>query len=152
MDVDLNQIIINIQKNRYTRIGAGSGRRVFDLGNGTVVKMAKNIRGIAQNAAESKIASNDGSPLFARVLYASDDGMFLIMEKAELINHISTVWNYFNVESNRELYHVKALQELSLKHSLLLTDLRRPVNWGIIKGRPVIIDYGFTQRVRNRYY
>ncbi|HHX11997.1 MAG TPA: hypothetical protein GX731_04185, partial [Clostridiales bacterium] len=47
--IDFDSIIMNIGKGNYQFIGSGSGRRVYDLGNGYVVKVAKNNRGIAQN-------------------------------------------------------------------------------------------------------
>jgi hypothetical protein len=74
------------------------------------------------------------------------------MEKAIKIKDIFYVWKYFNVKNNKELYQVKELQNISSIYGLLLIDLRRPVNWGMLNGRPVIIDYGYTNEVRRRYY
>jgi len=76
----------------------------------------------------------------------------LIMQKAEIIKHISEVWEYFDVESNKQLYNVGEIKYISSEYNLLMADLYRPVNWGLINSKPVIIDFGFTRRVRKKYY
>ncbi|SEW45772.1 hypothetical protein [[Clostridium] fimetarium] len=152
MRVDFDQIIANVRDGAYKSIGSGSGRRVFDLENGYVVKVAKNKKGIAQNEAEYQISSASNSALFAKILQISEDYRMLIMQKAEKIKHISEVWEYFNVKSNRELYNVGEIRYISSEYNLLMADLYRPVNWGRINARPVIIDFGFTRRVRKKYY
>jgi len=152
MRVDFEQIKSNIRDGAYKSIGSGSGRRVFDLDNGYVVKVAKNRKGIAQNEAEYQISSRSNSVLFAKVLQVSEDYRMLIMQKAEVIKHISEVWEYFNVQNNRALYYVEEIRYISSEYNLLMADLYRPVNWGKINSRPVIIDFGFTKRVRKKYY
>ena len=152
MVIAFNQIMVNIKRGYYRYIGSGSGRKVFDLGNGYVAKMAKNQAGIAQNKSEYKISANDNSDLFAKVIETSDDFRLLIMQKADKINNISYVWKYFNVTSKRELINLKELQNIKRNYNLLLDDIGRKSSWGMIDGRPVIIDYGFTREVMERYY
>ena len=152
MKVDFEQINSDIRKGAYKYIGLGSGRYVFDLGNGYVAKVAKNRKGLAQNKAEYEIGSVDRSNIFAKILQVSDDFEILIMEKAEKIDNISEVWKYFNVTGSRELFRRKEFTDISYKYRLILQDLRRPANWGKINGRPVIIDYGFTVGVKRKYY
>jgi len=152
MRIDFEQIKSNIRHGAYKSIGSGSGRRVFDLDNGYVVKVAKNKKGLAQNEAEYQISSTSTSALFAKILQVSEDYRMLIMQKAETIKHISEVWEYFDVESNKELYNVGEIRYISSEYNLLMADLYRPVNWGRINSRPVIIDFGFTRRVRKKYY
>lgn len=125
---------------------------MYDLGNGYVVKVAKNRAGIAQNKSEYKISLHDYSNLFARVTQVSNDFKFLIMEKAEKIDDISYVWDYFNVSSKRELFEIDELQKIKKNYNLILGDFGKESSWGTINGRPVIIDYGFTTSVRKRYY
>ena len=48
MVIKFNEIKLNITRGYYRYIGSGSGRQVFDLENGYVIKMAKN-RGVSQN-------------------------------------------------------------------------------------------------------
>ena len=147
-----NQIMFNIQRGYYRYIGSGSGREVFDMENGYVIKVAKNKAGVAQNKAEYKISFNDNSDLFAKAIEISNDYNLLIMEKADPINNILVIWKYFNVRSKRELFNSKELQNIKREYNLLLGDFARKSSWGMINGRPVIIDYGFTREVKNRYY
>lgn len=150
--VDFDIIISNIRQKKYRFIGSGSGRRVFDLENGYVVKVAKNIRGFAQNKVECHISSEDQTPLFAKITDVSDDFRLLIMEKAELINNIFDVWEYFGVKNKREFYKLDSIQYVLTEYDLIFADLCRPVNWGMIGEHPVIIDYGFTSIVKRKYY
>ena len=74
------------------------------------------------------------------------------MRKAKKIKDIRSVWNYFNAEDKYEFRHSKQMQRLKEKYRLLLGDFEKTSSWGIIDGRPVIIDYGFTRYVQRKYY
>lgn len=152
MSFDFDMIRCDLNNNIYQRLGSGSGRRVFDLGNGFVVKVAKNNRGLAQNRTEYAIYGKDESGLIAKIPAISEDFSYLIMEKAEKINHMLVVWNHFNVRNNREMVQLPVFRELYLKHELLFADLYRPTNWGLVEGRPVIVDYGYTKDIKRQYY
>ncbi|WP_090093691.1 hypothetical protein [Clostridium uliginosum] len=152
MTIEFNRIMFNLKRGYYRYIGSGSGRQVFDLGNGYVIKVARNRAGIAQNMCEYKISFNDDSDLFAKVIQASNDFDLLIMQKAHKIYNISYVFEYFNVASKRELFNLEELQSIKRRYNLLLDDFDRKSSWGMINGRPVIIDYGFTREVMERYY
>lgn len=150
--IDLPAIITGLQNGRYPKLGSGSGRRVYDLQNGIALKIAKNVRGYAQNQIEAIISEMDDSQLFAKVLFISKDNLYLVMEKAEPVTDFSQVLHYFKAGSNRELFQRDDFSYIPRKYNLLLSDLCRPVNWGILNGRPVIIDYGFTGRIKRKYY
>ncbi len=150
--IDLSEILTHLFNGEYPALGSGSGRRVYDLKNETVLKTAKNKKGYAQNQIESIISEMDDSDLFAKVLFISPDNQFLIMEKAEPIMDFSYVRDFFHVKTNKELFQLDNFNYIPHKYNLLITDLCRPVNWGMLRGRPVIIDYGFTGRIRRKYY
>lgn len=152
MIINFNQIMFNLARGYYRCIGAGSSRQVFDLENGYVIKAAMNEAGLAQNKSEYEISAYDNSYLFAKVIQVSGDYRLLIMEKARKIKNISYVWEYFNVSGKKELFNSKEMQKIKNNYDLLLGDFDRKSNWGIINGRPVIIDYGFTREVKARYY
>jgi hypothetical protein len=152
MDSYFDDIKWNINRGYYKYIGSGSCREVFDLRNGCVMKIAKNRAGIAQNKSEYKISAKDHSYLFAKVIQAPNDFTLLIMKKADKIYDISCVLEYFDVTSKEELLSLKELKNISKKYKLILGDLARESSWGIIDGRLVIIDYGFTKKVQERYY
>lgn len=150
--IDFGEINFNLRRRAYRFLGVGSGRAVFDMGDKYVVKVARNKRGYGQNKAEYNIAIGDDTQLFAKIHGVSENYKLLVMEKAERIQDISYVWDYYNVKSNRELYDLKEFQDISNKYGLMLRDFGRRVNWGKINGRPVIIDYGFTKEVYKKYY
>lgn len=133
-------------------IGSGSSRNVFDLGNGYVMKVAKNLAGIAQNRVEYQISSMDSSDLFAKVMQVSSNFNYLVMQKADKINSITDILYYFNVRSIDELFSLREFQNIVYRYNLLANDLCRTSSWGIVNGEPVIIDYGFTREVSARYY
>lgn len=151
MAIDFDKIKADIDEHKYSLIGSGSGRNVYDLDNGYVVKSAKNRRGLAQNKAEHEIATNNKSHYFAKIKGVSEDYRFLIMEKADRIKSFSEVWNYYKVRNIRELFQLEDFRDVIIKSGLLTVDLERRTSWGMIKGKPVIIDFGFTREVR-RYY
>jgi hypothetical protein len=151
MWVDYNAISDRIALKSLRMIGMGSGRVVYDLGDGYVVKKARNKKGLVQNKGEYMIASRNRSELFADVISVSEDYIYLIMKKAEKILSYNEVWKYYNVKNFNELFRLDNLKEIIRKNELLLPDLYRKTSWGIINGRPVLIDYGFTKEVRKYY-
>lgn len=150
--MDINRIIFSITRGYCRYIGSGSCREVFDLGNGYVVKIAKNAAGIAQNKTEYYISRYDNSNLFAKVIDVSKNFEFLIMERADKVYNITEIWRYFDVKSKKEMFDLKQIKNISQSYNLLLCDLNRQSSWGVINGRPVIIDYGFTREVKEKYY
>ena len=144
--------MLNTAHRKYRYIGSGSSRKVFDLGNGYVVKVARNKAGIAQNKMEYKISLTTSSNLFAKVIQSSKDFNALIMEKADKVDDFSYICNYFNVQNIIEVLRLEEIQNIHKSFNLLLNDLCRTSSWGIINGRPVIVDYGFTTEIRKRYY
>jgi len=150
--MDINRIIFSITRGYCRYIGSGSCREVFDLGNGYVVKIAKNAAGIAQNKAEYYISRCDNSNMFAKVIDVSKNFEFLIMERADKVYNITEIWRYFDVKSKKEMFALKQIKSISQNYNLLLSDLNRQSSWGVINGRPVIIDYGFTREVKEKYY
>lgn len=152
MEVDYESILYEIAQGNYRYIGSGSARRVFDLGNGYVIKIAKNDKGLAQNQVEFMISNKDDSGLFARVMDMSSNGRYLIMERAGHVYDIREVFDYFNVRSERYFLHLTEIQKIVSKYDLVKADLLRPTSWGSIRREIVIIDYGFTHQVRANYY
>ena len=152
MSFDFEKISDDLTNNIYPLIGSGSGRQVYDLKHGYALKVAMNRKGIAQNMVEKQIASSDPPMIFAKVFAASEDNKYLVMEKAERISTMSVVWNYFKVRNSRELFHMDLFKDLPAQYGLLYVDLNRPSNWGMVKDKPVIVDYGFTRDVKRKFY
>lgn len=152
IEFDMEEIILNIRENKYRFIGSGSGRKVFDINNGYVAKVARNRKGFAQNEIEYKISQVDSSGLFAKVLYTTENYELIIMIKADRVMSFAEVWNYFNVRNNKGLLQVEEIRRCLKEYHLVWQDLCRLDSWGILDGKPLIIDYGFTWEVKKRYY
>ena len=152
MFINYNEIMYRIRYGQYAYIGSGSSREVYDLGNGYVVKVAKNEAGTEQNRAEYYISKDDDSGIFAKVINVSNDYSMLIMKKAKKVKNIKVVWHYFDAYDKHEFYKCRPMQKIKKKYKLLLGDFAKASSWGLIDGRPVIIDYGFTEYVQRHYY
>ncbi len=152
MIFDFQEINRNVRKHSYRFLGSGSGRQIFDLGNGYVIKIARNRKGLAQNEAEYQIYKSGSNELFAPIVAASPSLNMIIMERANRHSDNSPVWRYFGVNNNYELKQIPQIHSAIKKNGLVFSDLRRPSSWGTINGKPVIIDYGLTRSVHKKYY
>lgn len=152
MELDLKLIHNNIQNNEYENIGNGSGRSVYDIGEGYVAKYARNIRGVAQNYTEYEIFMRSYSRILAEIYKISCNNNLLIMQKAKPLDNIDTLLKYFNVKSKDELVYVDIIRYLVNKYKLMPADLCKPGSWGTVNNRLVLIDYGFTRWVSKQFY
>lgn len=152
MYIDFNDIIYNIANGEYRYIGSGSSRTVFDMRNGFVIKVAKNIKGIAQNKVEYEISNDDYTNLFANVYYASENYKYLIMEKAIPIKREIEFLRYFGINNRKELASIEEIKDIQYRYNLVFADLYKLTSWGKVKGRIVLIDYGYTKEIYDKYY
>ncbi len=152
MEYDFNNILQKAKKGQYKQLGNGSCRIVFDLGGGSVAKIAKDIRGIDQNLNEYTIFQSHKSDLFAEVTAVSPDNRILIMAKADKVKNMRTVYRYYNVQNISSLLkHGSFYQDINT-YKLSRGDLVRPSSWGLINGIPMLIDFGLTHGVFIKYY
>jgi hypothetical protein len=152
MDYNFEKIITGIKKGKYKLLGTGSSRWVYDLSDNHVIKVAKDIRGLYQNQAESKVYQTRKSNLFAEVVAISADNKCLIMSKATKIENINTVYKYYNVRNLKSLAMLDNLYEDMRNNKLSREDLVRSSSWGLVGGVPVIIDYGLTHDIYKKFY
>lgn len=152
MDYNYQDIISRIKNGEYRLIGFGSCRRVYNLYNGYVVKVARDIRGVEQNKTEYCIYQNSKSHFFAEIPYISEDNRLLVMAKAKRIKKMRTVYSYYKVSNMNSLLKKDNLAADLKNNDLGTGDLRRASSWGIINGTPVLIDYGLTHRLFIQYY
>ena len=146
---DFEKMILNLQQGRLRFIGAGSSRRVYDIGDGYVVKAAKNYRGLKQNRMEYMVFNNEKSRILAPVLAISEDNRFLIMRKGERLNSFYPVLQYYNVKNMKELTNEPQFMVLKNKYLLAGGDLVRISSWGMVNEVPLLIDYGFSHMKLN---
>ena len=185
---------------RAKKLGAGTSRVAFTIefeGRPTVLKVAKNRKGVAQNAAElevlddsytgqmdiviplidydkkhptplwiqTELAKKINTKRLAELLHCTDFYEF-IMCVFDVINPKSKPTGPSTLELTKqrllasgkseqdvELFvdYIDAVVNLLHHSSLVLGDLRRVENWGEYQGRPVIIDLGFNESVRQLY-
>ncbi len=152
MNYNFDEIISKIRSGEYKPIGFGSCRRVYDLNDGYVVKVARDIRGIDQNRTENSIYQSRKSGFFAEVAAISDNNRLLVMAKAQKIRNMSAVFQYYKVRNLSSLVRINNFTEDIKNHRLSRGDLVRASSWGIVDNIPVMIDYGLTQNIYIKYY
>lgn len=168
-------------KERAAEIGKGSSRVAFTIpynGRDTVLKIAMNRKGLAQNQAESELLS-DGyirsmDIVIPMIDYDEQGGRvsWIHTEKAQQISQKQLESYFGTVPMTQVVRYVKdlidginiivpdMLQDSEYFHDLrdLVENFDLPLgdfvpahNWGLYKGRPVIIDLGFTVETAKLY-
>lgn len=174
-------------KERAKQIGRGSSRVAFEIpyqGRKTVLKVALNNKGIAQNQEEADLLSDwylksigiaiplidydeeNGNKIswihteFAqkitkRQLARFFDGIGIDAILASIEYERTGRKNHMYRELPESIYEndtYERLRELLLSYDKISSgDLGRTVNWGIYKGKPVIVDLGFTDNTVHLY-
>jgi hypothetical protein len=69
-------------KEKLGRLGSGSARIVFEIDDDTVLKLARNKKGLAQNGLEAEISSTNWYDFVAKVTDAEPNDLWIESEKA----------------------------------------------------------------------
>lgn len=155
-------------------LGEGSSRCVFGINEHCILKLAKNRAGIGQTEAEYEVFEQvEDCSIITHVLYYAEDFEWIIAEKAnqtvtdedfefygfeELSDMIDVVDGYHSYSGNHPLAErtIKELRFLAKTLGVLSGDMEEYQNWGIVdrggEQYPVMIDYGFTAKVRRQHY
>ncbi len=158
----------------YKIIASGSARVIYDMGDGTVLKLAKNPKGIAQNTTENDHGLNNWyGEIVAKVLKADDDNSWIISQKADKItptefkNIIGVSFKDFaeylrctfyflpkpeNLENLGENEFIERVISLVADFDLQIGDLMRISSFGKVNNKVVITDYGLTKSIYVEYY
>lgn len=166
---------------KLRRIASGSARIIYEIDEYTVLKLAKNRKGIAQNKVEADIGTEDYfEDILARVLEADEKERWIVMERAKKISKGKFKslmdgidmrdfqyylrkktefdrYDFFDVnpdaeEKLDENEFAQSLVELIENYDLHVGDFGRPSSFGEIKGRLVLTDYGLNKQVYRQYY
>ena len=176
---------VQYARDHLGKIGAGSARIVFGVDPFTVVKIAMNKKGLAQNEAEVDV-SRRGYDITAKVdEFDGESYLYIEMERAKKLNKSDwkrlTGWSFddwMNTLNNRmldltgnrgyrrmtpedfedieesELF--SDVVEMMMNFSMPTGDVARASSWGIVtrdgKKVPVMIDYGLTSDILEKYY
>ncbi len=152
MLIEYPKLETEMRQGTYRKLGQGSGRVVYDMGNGFVIKYGRNQKGIAQNRQENELYQMYYDKIFAAILGVSEDYRILIMQKAEPYENGYELCRYYDTNTLKELLQVPEIRRLIDLYHLVGADLIKISSWGAIRGIPVLIDYGFTFHVKHIYY
>jgi len=158
------------------RLSSGSSRIVFLTPQKTVVKLAKNDRGIAQNKAESnpkmkskylnkvlnkskdfnwietnyldKITAKDFKELTG--LDFDDFGEAIRYGLKSVSGSSKNLPKNFDEVSSSDLF--KEFKRLGKQFNLMPGDLARISSWGVKDKTPILIDAGLTKEIFDKYY
>lgn len=158
-------------------LSSGSSRIVYLTKDHTIVKLAKNDKGIAQNEAEAnpkmkgkfinkvltcadnhawievcfleKITEKEFEKMAGIKFEDFGDAIRYGLRKISSNKDVDKPDNFDEV-SKSDIY--KELQEVGEKFKLLPGDIARISSWGEKDGHPVLIDAGLTRDIFDEYY
>lgn len=167
---------------KLKRIAQGSARVIFEIDDKTVLKLAKNAKGLAQNEVEAGLSNDYMVPedIIAKVLEYDEGYRWIVMERAkkissgrfkQLMDGVDILIFYYYIRNQTDRLGNKHwsikdeikekldknefaqdIIEMSNNFELEVGDFGRPSSFGEIDGRLVLTDYGLTQEVYRKYY
>lgn len=167
----------NYAERNLKHLSSGSSRIVYLTPAKTIIKMAKNDKGIAQNKAEAnpqmkskylnqiiscaknyswlethyldKITEKEFEDMTGLKFDDFGDSLRFGL-KAVSSNKDAEKPENFDKVSKSDIY--KEIQSIGEKFKLLPGDLARISSWGTKDGRPVLIDAGLTRDIYDEFY
>lgn len=185
---NLKTILSNIEsidtfqaKKKYAEINlkhlsSGSSRLVYLSPSKTIIKIAKNPKGIAQNKAEANPKLK--SPLLNKIISHSKDYSWIqttflnkLTEK-EFQSQTNINFKDFAISIKYELQNIsetskakpknfdsissskffKEISNVAKKSNLMPGDIARISSWGQLNNHPVLIDAGLTKPIFDEFY
>jgi uncharacterized protein YpmB len=157
-------------------LSSGSARIVYLTPEKTVVKLAKNDKGIAQNKAEAsidisskylnKVLSSAKNNSWIEVSYLDkisdkefkkmtgidfeDFGECIRYGLKSVTHHSKDKPSNFDKVSESEIF--QQMKKIGKKYNLMPGDIARISSWGAKDNNPVLIDAGLTKEVFDDYY
>jgi hypothetical protein len=158
-------------------LSSGSSRIVYLTNNNTVIKLAKNDRGLAQNKAETNPAMK--SKFVNKILSCAKNNSWIEVPYLEKITTTefkkmtglefddfgeSIRYGLKDVSGNSDQEKPKNFEEVAKsdiyrevrdvgeKCKLMPGDIARISSWGTKEGHPVLIDTGLTYSIYSEFY
>ena len=163
---------IELAEKKLKHLSSGSSRIVFLTSRGTVIKLAKNKKGLAQNKAESNPKMK--SKFLNKILDKSPKHFWLEVNFIDKINpdQFKKILGFdfedfkktlrFLIGKNKskpnkfnkikELDLVKDMVRLCEDFDLVSGDIVRISSWGEKDGNLILIDSGLTRKIYETYY
>ena len=161
-------------KDSFELLGEGSSRAVYALSETLIIKLATNIKGLAQNLEESRICAQRNCT--AKVILADHEGKWNINNRIEKIDKVdfekltgidfddftSSIYYQLNAEGDYKKPNrynevsmnpfFKDVVGLILDANLQIGDLRKLSSWGELNGKAVLSDFGLSRDVWSSLY
>jgi hypothetical protein len=161
-------------------LGSGSARRAYTLTSRKVLKIATSKKGLGQNQAEFEIFAK--APNIVAKIYDHDRNFYWIISElvnpfGENTRPIEKMLGLSNGDNNvdwetfvnnaaagsfkmlekygagHQMELARQIHVLALENGLLSGDLEKGTSWGVgSDGRLVLLDYGFTEDVVDKFY
>jgi len=154
-------------------LSSGSSRIVYSTPNNTVIKLAKNNKGIAQNKVECNPKMK--SKFLNKILDCSKDYNWIEVEYLDKITEsefeemtglnfkeFGNCLKYLCKKSSgkkpdgfedcKDSEVVQEMVRLCKDFNLLYGDIERISSWGCKDNKPILIDSGLTRKVYDTYY
>lgn len=159
--------ILNSYANRFLeKLGQGSSRAAYLLSSRHALKIAVNKRGLAQNKAELSVYTNPQTkPMIASIRdYEDTEYRWLI---ADVVRPIETEQEFEDITGIQWENFLDSLIDDDVtqtplsritratmdSNDLVSADIQVLDHWGkTADGRIVLLDYGYTDEVYNKYY
>lgn len=167
----------NYAERNLKHLSSGSSRIVYLTPSKTILKMAKNDKGIAQNKAEAnpEMKSKYLNPIIScaknhawletHYLDKINEGEFEKMTGLKFGDFGDSLrYGLKDVSGNKDIEKpenfekvaksdiYKELRDIGEKFKLLPGDIARISSWGTKDGRPVLIDAGLTRDIFDEFY
>lgn len=168
---------IKYAEKNLDHLSSGSSRIVYTLPDGTILKLAKNDRGLAQNKAEGNPKMK--SPYLNKLLKKAKNHAWINMQFLDKITEkefekmtgldfddfgeairygLKSVSDNSGMEkpdnfdevSKTKVY--KELYNVGKEFKLMPGDMARISSWGTKDNHPVLIDAGLTKEIFDKYY
>jgi hypothetical protein len=176
-DLDTFTDRVDYAEKHLEHLSSGSSRVIYLTPNKTVLKLAKNNRGIAQNKVEANPKMT--SKYVNKTLKADKNGVWKISpfldkitEKdfkemtgidfkdfGEAISYgLKAISENSDAEKPKDFDKIKKLDiykeiiRLGEEWDLLPGDIERISSWGTDKGHPVLLDAGLTRDIYDEFY
>lgn len=140
-------------ENKFLYLGEGIARKVFAINDEYVVKTAKGLDGLFQNQVEYYVYRHVNSTLLSYLCpIVAFLPRILLMKRAiplSKYNHNKRI----NLNNIREEKNSSAdLNYLADRYYLYYNDIVSSSSWGELDNKNVLIDYGCTSTLGDRYY
>jgi hypothetical protein len=158
----------------FEKLGEGSSRAAYRLSEDLIIKIAINVRGLAQNLQEMQ--RDIQTDCFNKVICADAHGKWLTMEWTDKLTDeefkkitgftfkmFGSCLSYcFDNETDdpepRDYDEIKklplfiCLSQLIIDESLLIGDINKLSSFGIKNGKILLRDGGFSKQIFHNYY